>query len=227
MTRTQINTDGQWRQKLRVLLCLLTGFQLSACAGELEEDVAGLLASSPLAVNSSPRIPNTPSGGGTITPTTGGMAAVGGMATVGGMAAVAGMAGVGGMGGVAATGGAGDMSNELPLPEGCDPRAIIESPMKCGSAVCHGSPGADPNMQSGLGNMFDSIAERLTDAPGVSEGCADEQIINSADPSQSLLLTKLSMETPQCGTRMPIGFSITDDERECLIVWARNITGAP
>ena len=64
------------------------------------------------------------------------------------------------------------------------------------------------------------LAERLVDVPAAGPFCAEQgfKLIDSADPDNSLLLLKLSVDAP-CGSAMPLGSGpagLTDNELACM-----------
>jgi hypothetical protein len=104
------------------------------------------------------------------------------------------------------------------LPAGCsNPPSMFGNEDNCGGLVCHGSAsGAGAYVDLGYDSI--GLVDRLMDAPGIAT-CETFKLIDSADPSNSLLILKL--EDPAiCGEAMPYsGRTITPEQRECIIAW--------
>ena len=111
-------------------------------------------------------------------------------------------------------------------PPGCEdvPTAIFGVELKCGGIGCHGTPDVAPLAASDLGNMTDDLVTRLPASNGTGV-CADYPLVDVDDPDNSLLITKLS-ESPPCGSPMPAGGTISDEERNCIIEWTRAVAAA-
>lgn len=98
-------------------------------------------------------------------------------------------------------------------PPDFDPvRAIFAT--SCGTSACHegDSPAAELDLVS------PGVAGRLVDVPSTDD-CAGALRIDSADPTASLLLDKLT-ETPECGDPMPqVGPRVSGQDLACLREW--------
>jgi hypothetical protein len=126
-----------------------------------------------------------------------------------------------GMGGAAGSsmagvaGGAGEGGMEPPTPVGdtCNGFAILE--LYCATSGCHGQPGAP------LGDFASSeaAARAFIDREGSLACSGQGTIIDTDNPSDSLLVAKVSGDPP-CGQAMPpTGEPLTDEEVACLEDW--------
>lgn len=88
---------------------------------------------------------------------------------------------------------------------------------KCGNAGCHGA--ASP--AAGLDLASADLGARLRDV-AASASCDGYSIIDSKDPSRSLLYLKVT-DTPPCAPRMPIGTPLSDTEQSCLLAWIEQL----
>ena len=81
----------------------------------------------------------------------------------------------------------------------------------CGTAGCHAreSPAAELDLVS------DGIARRLVD---VTSMCDGQPLVDSTDPQGGIMLNKLE-ERPRCGGRMPVGTTLSTQERVCIVSW--------
>jgi hypothetical protein len=108
--------------------------------------------------------------------------------------------------------GSGAVSGEPP----CDAVAVVLLP-HCGGGSCHSNPTA----RIGDWAVGRDEAESFVDVPSVRNvSCG--LIIDSADPSQSLLLRKLTGDfpSPMCGGLMPVsGGDLSDQEIACMGSW--------
>jgi hypothetical protein len=93
--------------------------------------------------------------------------------------------------------------------------AILQ--VRCGGAVCHGAGSA-------VGSFAASEADALSYVGLESNGiCAGSGVvINPEDPEGSLLIRKLRADPP-CGSRMPLGSTLSDQEITCLESWMRSL----
>jgi hypothetical protein len=108
------------------------------------------------------------------------------------------------------------------LPPECSARGpvdIFKDTMSCGGPACHGVPGmAAAAAWVDLVTDPDNLATRLSMTDGTTV-CVGHKILDVANPTQSLLLTKLN-DPPACGARMPVGGpNFTDADRACLAAW--------
>ena len=96
----------------------------------------------------------------------------------------------------------------------CDAFPILQA--SCGIVGCHG----EGSRVGEFGVSEDAIGE-FVDRPSLASAC-DSVFINSANPEESLIYTKLFMDFPMgCGTlQMPAaGDFLTDDEVQCVLGW--------
>lgn len=96
----------------------------------------------------------------------------------------------------------------------------------CSSSSCHG----DVNENNGNAPLWLFSPTRSTDflnLPATEEGCADELIVNTANPEASLLLTAIRHTSP-CGVEMPDGgIPITKPEDQaCIEEWVLGLAAA-
>lgn len=119
-----------------------------------------------------------------------------------------GSSGVGGAGGAS---GAGSVAEPV-----CDAVTQVLLP-NCGGGSCHSNPDA----RIGDWAVGRAEAESFVDVPSVRNvQCG--VIIDSSDPSQSLLLRKLigDFPIPMCGGPMPVsGPDLTDAQISCMASW--------
>jgi hypothetical protein len=131
--------------------------------------------------------------GGADEPSGGGAAGAGGGAPVGG--------------GSSGSGGGGDR---------CDaPGTILVS--RCGSAGCHN----DGAINGGFGVDDPAALADFVDLPSNYQDC-QQPIIDSSDPENSLLYTKITGEfEPTCGNlQMPAnGDFLSEEEEACVLDW--------
>jgi hypothetical protein len=96
----------------------------------------------------------------------------------------------------------------------CDFRGLIAA--KCGNAGCHGA-GA---VASGLDLTSDKLATRIAGRKA-SDACASHLLIDTEQPEQSALYLKVTADA--CGSRMPLGGTLTDKEQMCILQWIENL----
>lgn len=113
----------------------------------------------------------------------------------------------------------GEPGTEEGCAEGCE---LIQ--MRCATAGCHDAA----TSLSGLNLAADGLLDRIVDAPASAGACAGETYIDSASPDASLLLGKIQ-DPPTCGSRMPLGVPLSEDEIDCIRRWVANpeCGGAP
>lgn len=97
---------------------------------------------------------------------------------------------------------------------GCDIKALIMA--KCGSSGCHGAPA----VSNGLDLTSADLALRLGGRRG-SGSCSTYLLIDPATPSQSALYLKVTPDA--CGSRMPLGGTLTDGEQACILRWIETL----
>jgi hypothetical protein len=160
-----------------------------------------------------------------------GSVAMGGSASVGGTSGAGGASGRAGQGGVSSIGGSAsgmagsDMSSAggtaggggaTPAPPVCDAmRTVLQA--RCGNNSCHSQDGAT------IGDFAISMDQipAYIDKPSVRDPMCG-LIIDSQDPSQSLLLRKLigAFPAPACGGFMPVtGDALSQTQINCMESW--------
>ena len=87
----------------------------------------------------------------------------------------------------------------------------------CASIGCHakGSPQVD------LASA--DVASRLVDKTSTGPKCSGRVFISTTGGA-NLLLDKLN-SPPPCGDKMPLGGTIADKDRSCLVDWVRSLGG--
>jgi hypothetical protein len=98
----------------------------------------------------------------------------------------------------------------------CDAVTLVLLP-RCGGGSCH----SNPNARIGDFAAGRAEAESFIDVPSVRNASCGF-VIDSQDPSQSLLLRKLvgDFPVPTCGGPMPVsGGDLTDEQIECMASW--------
>lgn len=98
----------------------------------------------------------------------------------------------------------------------CDAVTEVLLP-RCGGGSCH----SNPNARIGDFAAGRSEAESFVDVPSVRNASCGF-VIDSQDPSQSLLLRKLvgDFPVPTCGGPMPVsGGDLTDEQIDCMASW--------
>jgi hypothetical protein len=96
----------------------------------------------------------------------------------------------------------------------CDFRALLTN--KCGNAGCHGGPA----VATGLDLTSDKLAVRVAGRKA-SGACASYLLIDTQQPERSALYLKVTAEA--CGSRMPLGGTLTDSEQACILQWITNL----
>jgi hypothetical protein len=97
---------------------------------------------------------------------------------------------------------------------GCDFRALITA--KCGSSGCHGAPA----VSNGLDLTSPDLSLRLAGKRG-SGACSSYLLIDATAPAQSALYLKVTPDA--CGSRMPLGGTLTDGEQACILRWIESL----
>ena len=132
--------------------------------------------------------------------------------TSGSGGASGGGSGMSGAGRGGASGG-GSGSGGSPSASGCDEACeIIE--MRCATAGCHAASGP----AGGLDLASPDLVMRLMDTPATTAACSSETLLDPNAPEDSLLYGKL-LDPPTCGTRMPLGLPLDDEELDCMRRW--------
>ena len=120
------------------------------------------------------------------------------------------------------------MLSDEPAPEyvDCsDMQALMAQPeLGCTASGCHSVTPSQAAKVSFMGSLND-LAVRFNDAPSVNSNCADEKVIDTANPSNSLLLKLISPHSAsQCSTKMPIGSNgVSDAQYACFANWVEDI----
>jgi hypothetical protein len=96
----------------------------------------------------------------------------------------------------------------------CDFRALVAS--KCGNAGCHGGAA----VSTGLDLTSEQLAVRVAGRKG-SGACASYLLIDTEQPERSALYLKVTADA--CGSRMPLGGTLTDSEQACILQWITNL----
>ena len=97
---------------------------------------------------------------------------------------------------------------------GCDFKTLIM--VKCGSSGCHGAPA----VSNGLDLTSADLAQRLAGRRG-SGSCSTHLVVDPATPSESALYLKVTPDA--CGSRMPLGGTLTDGEQACILRWIESL----
>lgn len=122
---------------------------------------------------------------------------------------------------LAALGASSCSGGESPESTECDVPTLLAT--SCGGRVCHGNE--EP--AAGLDLVSAGVEERLVGVHG-SADCAEQILIEPGYPYNSLLIEKVSEETPSCGRPMPPGgVPLTDIQLECLRQFAIEAEGGP
>jgi hypothetical protein len=148
----------------------------------------------------------------------GGAPGAAGRAPVGGAGGAPGVGGFvsGAGGGTPGAAGRGGGALLAPAPPPCDAVNQVLLP-SCGSNACHGNPRAT----IGDFGLLDADLRPFVDKPSVrNPSCGF--VIDSGDPSQSLLLRKLTgdFDALACGAQMPAsGPDLTLEQIDCMESW--------
>lgn len=97
---------------------------------------------------------------------------------------------------------------------GCDFNALIMG--KCGSSGCHDAPA----VSNGLDLTSADLSLRLAGRRG-SGACSAYLLVDPATPNQSALYLKVTRDA--CGSRMPLGRTLTDGEQACILRWIESL----
>lgn len=109
----------------------------------------------------------------------------------------------------------------------CDPTDIFAD--RCSGSICHGAGDAGPP-GGGVELIAAGFESGLVDQPASYPNLSDcpttaELLIDSSDPSASLMLKKLT-GTHSCGDGMPVPYPVTalsDDEYACVELWVNDL----
>jgi len=97
---------------------------------------------------------------------------------------------------------------------GCDFQGLIMA--KCGKSGCHDALA----VSNGLDLTSPDLAVRIGGRRGSGE-CSPYLLINQAVPNQSALYLKVTPD--RCGSRMPLGGTLTDGEQACVLRWIESL----
>jgi hypothetical protein len=111
-------------------------------------------------------------------------------------------------------GGAGDGGTNCPDV----PKEIFAK--KCAGNSCHG--GSTPAL--GLDLVAPDVATRVVGKD--SMGCTGRPLADPSAPETSVLYIKVA-PGDMCGSRMPLGNSLSDEEVDCVKSWIGQQTAAP
>jgi hypothetical protein len=99
---------------------------------------------------------------------------------------------------------------------GCDGFTIVQ--MRCGSVGCHGDTSPSPPPTQGDFGASEEAARAYIGQEGDGLCAGEGPIIDPDDPSASVLVQKVD-GSATCGSPMPIGGTLTDDEIACIEEW--------
>lgn len=106
------------------------------------------------------------------------------------------------------------MAGSISLPPdagmACDFRGLVQ--MKCAGSACHGAPASG----TGLDLTSPMLAMRVEGRKGPS-ACGNTLLIDKANPKRSALYLKVT--STECGSRMPLGGTLTAAEQACFLSW--------
>jgi len=87
---------------------------------------------------------------------------------------------------------------------------------KCALAGCHTGPGVEQTEFAAP-----NVEERLIGKP-VATGVCKDKVLITTDGTPSLLVQKL-MDSPPCGTKMPLGGTLPASDIACFSDWANAV----
>jgi len=98
-------------------------------------------------------------------------------------------------------------------------------PQKCAGSGCH-SPGSGTDAPA---NDLDLVS------PGVeprvngvaAQGCGGQTLVVGGDADKSFLFHKVADAKPACGSRMPVGKTLSSAEQACLRGWIASLSSKP
>lgn len=97
--------------------------------------------------------------------------------------------------------------------------------MKCSNVICHGDPGGNPTVSSGLFLFSPTRNADMLDRPGIVSDkydCSAERVIDSANPAASLMITTLTRTAP-CNVQMPVGPKLPQTDIDCITQWVNSV----
>jgi len=137
-----------------------------------------------------------------------------GAAGAGGVAASGAGTGGAGMGGSGAGSGATPDAGSTPATDaatGCDAVGILAR--QCAGPVCHSAGAAQVDLVSA------GVVARVVDQMSSDTGLCAGQVLAPSDGTGGLMLEKLTVPTPSCGSKMPLDKTLSADELTCLTTW--------
>jgi hypothetical protein len=103
-----------------------------------------------------------------------------------------------------------------PSASSCDGFAVLAA--NCGSSGCHGDGSNLENFAAS-----ETAARAFIDKPGTLACTGQGNVIDPAQPDDSLMLQKLSADPP-CGSTMPLGGStLPKSDVDCIRSWMSNL----
>jgi hypothetical protein len=63
-----------------------------------------------------------------------------------------------------------------------------------------------------------------TDPTAMCQSSGKNYLVASSNPATGLLIDKITMSPPECGSAMPIGPQLTATQQKCLTDWATAVT---
>jgi hypothetical protein len=96
----------------------------------------------------------------------------------------------------------------------CDFGALMQA--KCGNPSCHGAPASG----TGLDLTTAMLAMRADGRKGKGT-CTDKLLVDTDNPRESKLYLKVSGNS--CGSQMPLGGMLTQDEQTCVLNWIEKL----
>lgn len=90
---------------------------------------------------------------------------------------------------------------------------------RCALSGCHNDGAAQVDLES------DGVESRLIGKTASATGQCEDRIFVTTDGSPSLLVQKLE-DSPPCGTKMPIGVSLSAAEIECINDWVESVSNS-
>jgi hypothetical protein len=126
------------------------------------------------------------------------------------------MSGAGGAVGKSGAGGAGSSTTSIPPAPACVTALFAKS---CAKQGCHAQGLSQVDLASS------NVEKRLVgvDTPSSSIQCKGQKLVTT-DGSPSLLLEKLKDDAPPCGTKMPLGGTLSSDELKCVSDWVDTVS---
>jgi hypothetical protein len=99
-------------------------------------------------------------------------------------------------------------------------------PQSCGTGLCHDLNADDGLDSESLLDLIEpNVATTVKDRP--SDDCPGKLIVDSANPSQSYLIEKVTSDNPTCGDPMPSGGrpALSAKQQACVRAWVEQVAG--